>query len=137
MAARHLRTWLLWLCAFVTGAALLYAYFAKTQKIAASDAGSHVGEVANVCGLVTTLDIPRVKGDQTVLYFKADPDHPFAAIIPFSDFPRFERENINPFRYLGNACVKGRIKPGPLAREFSIVVHFPGQIVHTPRLHSR
>lgn len=96
-------------------------------RISAFEAKDHVGEVAEVCGVVESADyLPRIGGEPTFLNLgRPHPDQPFTAVIWGEDRARWQVPPEE--RYLTReVCISGRIETHE--GEPQIRVHRPGQI---------
>ncbi len=80
-------------------------------RISAFDAKDHVGEMAEVCGVVESADyVPRIGGEPTFLNLgRPHPDQPFTAVIWGDDRARWQVPPEE--RYLTReVCISGRIE---------------------------
>ena len=100
------------LCVTVAWAAILASGTASAQSgdmLLSKDAINHVGEIAEVCGLIAGARYARkTRGDPTYLNFgKPFPDQEFSAIVWGADRRKFD---IKPESLEGyKACVYGKI----------------------------
>jgi hypothetical protein len=116
--------------AVATAVALLAAaaFGVEPQRISASEAGSHVGEIAEVCGHVaSSAHIAAVSGQPTFLNFERPyPDQPFSVVIWGSAREKFDTRPERVFDGK-DICVTGEIEVYDGVPQ--IVVDDPAQIV--------
>jgi hypothetical protein len=112
--------------AFISGLALAQ----EDLRIRASEAGAHVGEYAEVCGVIADTNYARrSRGSPTYLNFdKPYPESEFTAIVWGKDRKHFA---VKPETLLNHkACVYGKIET--YKGKPQIILVRPEQIASTP-----